>query len=172
MRTTFATRFLDAKGLFVPRVCLHFIVPLMASSALGFLPEATLGQLYHGTAIEPFSPFMAGSAALLGVFVARKLLDRAALWSWIPGLLVFCFGALELMRWWSPSWDYSPKRWRYAVRNLLTSNCGSTECLDELFYTMPFVCSIAYSVASYYVLRRTRHLQPAIFEGSARATRA
>jgi len=88
MRTTFATRFLDAKGLFVPRVCLRFIVVVMASSALGFLPEATLGQkLYHGTAIEPFSPFMASSAALLGVFVAHKLLDRAALWSWIPGLL-------------------------------------------------------------------------------------
>jgi len=30
---------------------------------------------------------MATIAALLGVFVAHKLLDRAALWSWIPGLL-------------------------------------------------------------------------------------
>jgi len=102
-------------------------------------------------------------------YLSEQHLQRGflTLWSWIPGLLVFCFGALELMRWWSPSWDYSPNRWQYAVRNLLTSNCGSTECLDELFYTMPFVCSIAYSVASYYVLRRTRQLQRAIVEGSA-----
>lgn len=142
------------KAFFVPRVCLHFIVAVVASMMLGFLPEATLGHYYHGTFVEPLTPFMTISAAIVGMFVGRKLLDSAAIWVWIPGAIVFLQGAAELMAWWSPSWDYSSSRWIYAVRNLLTPNCGSTECLYELFGTTPFVCSIAYSVASYFVLQR------------------
>jgi hypothetical protein len=153
-RLTGFNRF-KARGFFIPRVCLHFVVGVVISMLVGFVPEALVGNLYHGTAVEPFTPFVTTIAALLGVLLARKLHDTAALWTWVPGVLIFFQGVYELTRYWSPSWSNTASRWQYAFSNLLTPNCGSTECLYELLSTTPLVCSVAYSLTSYVVLRKS-----------------
>ncbi len=141
-------------GLFPIIVVLHFVGATLISMVVGFIPEATLGQwiFSHVThSLEPFSPFVAAIAAVLGFLVARSWHDRRAVWAWIPGLLWFALGIHSMLLVngivQSGQWvGSSPSR--FLFDNLLSDKCGDTECLNELFFTTPLVCSVAYSLAS------------------------
>jgi len=157
-----------SKGPLFLRVTFHFIVFLPIAFVTGLALEATAGNsLYGGTYVEPFAPFAMSVSAMLAIFTTRKLFDDAAVWVWIPGTLLFIVGVVELVRGWSSAWDKSGSALRYAALHLLTPNCGSTECLEQLLFTAPFVCSISYSVASFVTFRylRQRRVPPPLAGG-------
>ena len=147
--------------LFLAVVVCHFAAACLVSIVVGFVPEGMIGErLYAGTVLQPFFPFIACVAALLGFLVARFWPDGRAHWAWIPGLLWFAFGiyfdVLAGGGWRTASWGHQTPPFRYVLDNLLTSRCGDTECLYELLYTAPFVSSITYSLASWMTLKFTR----------------
>lgn len=135
---------------FPPRTVAHFVAAVVISMTIGILPEAFIGgPLYGHTWLVPFSPFMCAAAALLGFLAARKLRDRAAIWVWVPGVLWFSWAVFQLVH------EGPLPHAVFVFNNLMgpTDKCADSECLYELFYTMPLTCSIAYSVASWLTLR-------------------
>ncbi len=131
---------------------LHFVSVVVVSMSLGFIPEGTIGNLYHGTPAEPFFPFMTAIAALLGLAVAHFRRDTRAVWTWIPGLLWFALGAYDLSSGGAGQWVGSTRA-KYLFENLLTDRCADTECLYELFVTAPLVTSAAYALTSWITLQ-------------------
>lgn len=138
---------------------MHYIVGVGGGMILGFAPEALLSRLYYNTGLEPFAPGIALTAFLLGYFLSQRLfLGRPARWIWIIGALWLAFGIYDETRSWSASWSVEKTRWQYALAQFFgsTSRCSDSECLCEVFYTMPFVASIMYSVGAYLRARRLK----------------
>ena len=141
--------------LYLIRVLLHFMGAVVGGFIVGMLPEFLLGSVYHNTIIEPYSPFVAGSAAVVGYATTRKLHDSAARMVWIAGSIWLLWGMLALATSWDATWSHS-SRIDYVLDNLLNNNCGATECLNELLYTTPWACSLAYSLAAGASIRNQR----------------
>lgn len=152
-----------ARGALIPAaVMLHFAGAVMISMVIGFFPESLIGERwYHDTPLQAFAPVMCAIAVLLAILLARSLADKRAIWAWIPGLLWFGFGVYDMLfvhgvlqtGAWAGSTPF-----RYLLDNLFggPSKCGDTECLYEVFLTMPLAISVAYSVASWITLRHAR----------------
>jgi hypothetical protein len=132
----------------------HSFLAIPVAIAVGFLPEAFLSSVYHNTFIEPFTPMIALVALGLAVLSSRWIRSVAAKWVWTLPLLWFLYGVWELTHSWSPTWDSSSSRWDYAFKELLSSQCGDSECLGELLYTTPLVASVVYSLAYVVILKR------------------
>jgi len=133
---------------------LHSFLAVPVAMSVGFLPEALLSQIYHHTPLEPFSPVIAATAVGLAILSSRWIGSGAAKWVWILPFLWFLFNLWDLARSWSPAWDSSSSKWTYAVKELVTPQCGSTECLYELLATIPLTAAIAYSL-TYLFLRKS-----------------
>jgi hypothetical protein len=88
-------------------------------------------------------------AGIVGYFCNRRFGNRTALWIWILGFTWFFTGALELFNAWSPSWSQQ-SRVNYLAGELFgtVAECGSTECLYELFYTWPFLATVGYAIGA------------------------
>jgi hypothetical protein len=130
---------------------------------LGFLPEALTSRLYYNSGLEPYSPAIAASALLLGYFVSSRVLSsRAAMWTWLVGVLWLLVGVQELTSHWSANWSPEKTRWGYALANLFgpTLKCSGSECLYELFFTTPLAASVMYSIGAYLRERRLQHAEP------------
>jgi hypothetical protein len=137
----------------------HFLLASVGGMFLGFIPEAFVSRLYYNTGLEPFSPMIAISAFLLGYFVSFRLLGgQAASWTWIIGLLWLSCAVRELATGWDASWSPEKTRLGYIAANLFgySNKCSGTECLYELFFTAPFVASIAYALGAFFRNRRLR----------------
>jgi hypothetical protein len=132
----------------------HSFLAIPVAIAVGFLPEALLSGVYHNTFIEPFTPMISLTALSLALFSSRWIRSAAAKWVWTVPLLWFLYGVWEFTHSWSPAWDSSSSRWAYAFRELLTSRCGSSECVGELLYTTPLVASAVYSLTYVVILKR------------------
>ena len=131
----------------------HSLLAVPVAMFVGFLPEALAGRLYVNTPLEPFTPMIALSAVCLAVFSSRWVASKVARWVWILPLLWFFYNGWDLMRSWSPAWDSSSSRWTYALKELLSSHCGSSECLYELFATTPLAASAAYAITYFFVMK-------------------
>jgi hypothetical protein len=83
-------------------------------------------------------PVVAGA---LVAYVLRNHGSKASYFAWLVPSVLFSRAFLEVAR--SPYatgsniWD-----------TLLGTNCGSSECLYEVFFTLPLVCGLSYSVSS------------------------
>ena len=131
----------------------HSFLAMVGGMILGFVPEAFLSRLYYDTGLEPFAPAIALTAFLLGYFFSHQLFRaRAAKWAWIIGALWLAFGIYDETRFWSAGWSTEKSRWQYALAEFFgpTSKCSGSECLGEVFFTMPFVASVMYSVGAYF----------------------
>jgi hypothetical protein len=79
---------------------------------------------------------------VLGTFSHRFFRPRAAYWVWIipAGILVWNIFTWEA----APSQLYWPDVWN----NYFGSDCGGSECVYEVFVTVPFYSSFAYALGS------------------------
>lgn len=131
---------------------LHCILGVAGSVSLGILPEAFLSRYYFNTGIEAFAPAVAVTALILG-FAFGGIISKGqgASLAWIFGLLWLGIGILDVRKGWNPAWSPEPSAWAHVKANLFgkTSACGDSECLNELFVTMPFTASVMYSLGAF-----------------------
>jgi hypothetical protein len=135
------------------RILFKFGGVALVSMVFGFAPEEGLGStLYGNTVLGALSPFVAVVAAILGLLVALRLHDRESVWVWVPGVIWFALGAYDVG--WPASASLS-SNFSSAVATLFEGRdkCAESECLYELFYTTPLVCSITYSLAAWVTLK-------------------
>ena len=153
-------------GVFLVDAIVYFVFAT-AFSLLG------IGGSSFGTA---YNPYFWIPALIIGFLVNRRLGTRSAALIGILGV-VFLF----LIIWWDASGlsrsEYyvhltGGHYWRYAVQQLLSPSdrdCGSSECLGKLFFTVPTVISVAYSVGAWLGLdsrRQSGAETPAAEEGT------
>jgi hypothetical protein len=140
---------------FFGAVIAHFALSAITAIIIGLPIEARFSSFYKNSWIEPLSPCTAVVAGLLGFLVARWWGDRRAFWVWVAGLVWFVFGLHESYSGWSPAW-FHETRAQYTFDTLLGpgTRCSGSECLGELIFTAPLVCSVAYSVCAWVTLRK------------------
>lgn len=138
----------------------HSFVAVAGAMAIGFVPEAKLGQAYYNTAADPYSPVIALVALLLGYFLSRHVRKgQAAEFVWVVGCAWMLFGIYATASGWNSTWSAERSRVAYVLANLFgsTLKCSGTECLGELFFTTPFTATMAYSIAAYAAKKLKRY---------------
>jgi hypothetical protein len=136
----------------------HYVVAVVGGMLLGFIPEDLLSRFYRFSSIQAFAPGIGVTALLLGFFVSHRFRDLPlASWIWVIGSIWFFCGVHELTSSWSPSWSHERSAWEYAKTQLFSPRCGDTECLYQLFYTVPLVASVMYSVGAVTRILRERN---------------
>jgi hypothetical protein len=125
----------------------HLLAATLGAMIAGFIPAAIFERWTLNTGLDTIGFPIPLVAIILGYFLARKYPCKSAVWVWIPPLLYFVWNAHELAASWNPSWS-SKTRGQYVFDSLLgaTSACSSSECLRELFVTMPLASSLGYAV--------------------------
>ena len=95
-----------------------------------------------------YGPFVWWPGLLLGFFVNRRVLQRAACFVWLAGLVWLAVGILSV----ATSWRPVGMPWTtYAGDELFPLQqgaCTTNECLRVLFCTWPAVNSVAYSIGA------------------------
>jgi hypothetical protein len=95
---------------------------------------------------EPYFLFPILSGFALGVLSCRYSRSSSAAWVWILPTVVLLWNVLT---WQSGGFrPYWPDVWN----NYFGSDCGSSECVYELFVTAPFYTSLAYTLG--WLVRR------------------
>jgi hypothetical protein len=131
----------------------RFVVSVLGSIAIGFLPEAFVGRMYYNTGLEAYSPLILVVAGCLGYGLNKRLGHSAARWIWVLGVAWLAYGAFEESTYWYNSG--AATRMQYVLDNFFsrTSVCSASECLGEFFFTTPCAVSIVYSAAAAVGLR-------------------
>jgi len=138
--------------LYPVRVFAHYVVAAVSGMTIGLVLEGTVGRVYARTIFEPYVPCIAITAFVFGLLVSYRI-DRVHLasWTWTIGLLWFLTAIRELTHGWDPRWAHTRTAWGYAKSQLIPSyhSCADSECLYYLFYTVPLVASVAYSLGGF-----------------------
>jgi len=126
----------------------HFFVCFALSLPVGGILEYFLDRHIYATRLVAFFPAIAFVALVLGIFFSPLLFrGRGATWIWLIGLVFLLVGVEGVWSSWNPAWSPNKTVWQ-AIRAELfgrTSECSVSECLGEVFSTMPFVVSVSYS---------------------------
>jgi hypothetical protein len=149
--------FLRTAALWLIALAVQSAVAVFASFVAGYFPEALAAKLFHDTALEPYAPVVAIVALVLGTVASARIFGgKAALATWVVGLLWLCVGVRDLTAGWRPGWLLQASAWRYITANLFgrSDACGITECLEEFAFTMPATLLVMYSLGA--ALRRMR----------------
>jgi hypothetical protein len=128
----------------------HCLLGVGFSMVSGFLPEGILSHYYYDTRLEAFAPAIAFTGLILGFFFSVRFQNgRGASLAWIFGLLWLAGGFYDAAIGWKPMWSTQKSSWDYAMVELFgrTSACSS-ECLRQVFFTIPFTASVTYSIGS------------------------
>lgn len=89
---------------------------------------------------EPYFALPVISAFFLGVLSHRYSRSSSAAWVWVLPTVVLIW---NLFTWKTGGFrPYWPDVWN----NYFSSDCGSSECLYEIFVTAPFYTSLAYTL--------------------------
>jgi hypothetical protein len=144
---------------------LHWVVGTGTSMIIGFVPEALMERYYVNTWVEPFAPTIAAIAFIVGMTLSGRFKGgQGASWVWVFGLFCLGLGVNDFQSGWDPVWSTQPSSWANAMANLFgpTSACSSTECLGELFITVPFTASVTYSLGAFVrrLMTRTGTISP------------
>jgi hypothetical protein len=102
--------------------------------------------------------FLFGSifwGALLGFVVCQFARHRSARWVGAVGLLYLIVeSAWEIHIYWnSPYYRALGGPFRYEFEQLFTANCAGSECVEQVFITVPVMCCIAYSLGAWLALK-------------------
>lgn len=145
----------------------RFVVPTLASMILpvlaSFLMLFPVGLLIHR--VVPFSLnldifmwcllFAVGS--ILGFRLNRAFPRREACWVWISGLAWLALGVRESVRFYHPRWAHGCSLTENIISSFLLMDVrkceGDESALAAVFYTMPALASIAYSLGALIALR-------------------
>jgi hypothetical protein len=96
-----------------------------------------------------FSPLFWGAGALLGFWFNKRMLHRSACWVWV--LPVLAFGMLLIHDVVAKINQYdTATAWKLEYDQFLTCH---DECLPAVFFTVPTMNSIAYSISAWLALR-------------------
>jgi len=96
-------------------------------------------QRIFNAAGEPYFLFPVLGGIALGALSYRYSRSSSAAWVWVLPTIVLIWNVLTWKNGRDPYW---PDVWN----NYFGSHCGGSECLYELFVTMPFYTSLAYAV--------------------------
>jgi hypothetical protein len=89
---------------------------------------------------EPYFALPVLTGFFLGVLSSRFFRSSSAAWVWVLPTIILVW---NLLSWHNGGYrPYWPDVWN----NYFGSNCGSSECLYELFITAPFYTSFAYTL--------------------------
>ncbi|HET7440630.1 MAG TPA: hypothetical protein VFJ47_04950 [Terriglobales bacterium] len=94
-------------------------------------------------------------AVFMGAFFYGRIRHNFAFWVWVPSLI---FLVLDV---WG-DWAGTLSRYHSMWDTYFGRNCGGTECLYQLFFTMPFYTSVAYALGAVgmSLLRKKNYLNP------------
>ncbi len=95
-----------------------------------------------------YGPFVWWPGLVLGFFVNRRTLQRAACFVWFPGVLWLAAGVLSRATAWRPEGMSWMTQVRIDLFPLKQGECGMTECLYSLFHTWPALNSVTYSIGA------------------------
>ena len=76
----------------------------------------------------------------LGYFVYRRVPSRLAFFTWLTPAFFLFFSAL--------SWQRGMAQYDSTFDTYFGTGCGGSECLYELFLTMPFYTSVGYTLGA------------------------
>jgi len=92
------------------------------------------------TVEEPYFAFPVITAFALGILSHRYFRSSSAVWVWVLPAIILVW---NLFTWKTGGFHpYWPDVWN----NYFGSDCGSSECVYELFVTAPFYTSLAYTL--------------------------
>lgn len=104
---------------------------------------------------EPIVPAAIVGGGLLGYLVNKKMVDLSASFVWIlPSIWLFR-EILDTAKTFSPSWAGTNLS-SYIWDNYFGSQCGGSECLNEVLFSAPCVAAIAYSVTAFFAWLKMR----------------
>jgi len=129
------------------------IAAAIASMVIGWFVLAVIGVFSQRIAELGFVLVFCVSSAAAGYKLNKRYGHSAALWVWIPFLVLFSVGASELLHTWNPNWS-NQSRLSYATSNLFTNDCGATECLYAAICTVPLFGSVSYALGAWLGERR------------------
>jgi hypothetical protein len=84
------------------------------------------------------------AAGVVLSFLRRNHLSNTSSFAWIVPAVLFFRACLEVVK--SP-YATSSETWN----TLVGADCGASECLYQLFFTLPLVCALSYSVSSAFM---------------------
>ncbi len=120
-------------------VVVCFFLELFAEIILP-IPDLSLEKAWLG----PTFAVPVGVGLWAGYRFGARLPRLAARLAFVLPLVV---ASWELFAW--SRYTYSGENVAAAIRdNFLTSRCGSSDCLEEVFITAPLFCSVAFTIAS------------------------
>lgn len=91
-----------------------------------------------------YGPVVWGPALVLGFLLRRRLHHREACFVWLAGLAWLAAGLHDVK-----SFDHTWPRVQMDLFPAKQAACSVTECLYVVFYTMPAMCSVGYSIGAY-----------------------
>jgi hypothetical protein len=87
---------------------LHSILALPVAFALGFLPEALIGNAHQNTVIARFAPVICLCAVVLALLSSKWIRSDAAKWVWIGPWLWFSLNFHSVGQRLEPSMGLTP----------------------------------------------------------------
>jgi hypothetical protein len=137
---------------------LHVPIAIVLGGAFVFGTDLLLDPSPVKSHLPELLVFLFGSifwGALLGFVVCQFARHRSALWVGAIGLLYLIVeSAWEIHIYWnSPYYRALGGPFRYEFEQLFTTNCTGSECVMQLFVTMPVMCCIVYSLGAWLALK-------------------
>lgn len=140
-------RFTDLVGIPYLAAFVVFLIALLLSAVV---PPGSSIEHFIGAPVFGLPVLVGG---LAGYIINRKQFLWTAIFAWVIPAVVFWIAYWELTQ---PQ-NLNPQPWR----NLVGTDCGSSECLYELLATIPLVCGVAYSATALAMhLRHRRIIEP------------
>jgi phosphotransferase system glucose/maltose/N-acetylglucosamine-specific IIC component len=135
----------------------HVVFCLFCGFFLSILIGAVIGIVSRQAAKNTELVTLVLSGAFFGWFAAPRWFRWSAPWVGVFGLWALFSGVRELSRTWSPTWS-DQTRHDYLMSQLfgISPGCGTSECLNTLFYGYPFLLLTAYGIASAVALAVTQ----------------
>src|SRR5579864_9424813 len=153
---------MQTKQTIVEEVSGFFLHLIIATAGVLFLDAVLTIAVYGISSVLPiqgpdfgtaYNPLFWLPALIVGFLVNRKTMNRSACLVGALGVIVL----FALMQWEVSGLSRSEyyvkltggHYWRHEFQQMLSPwdrDCGSSECLRKLFFTVPVVVSVAYSV--------------------------
>jgi len=163
---------MPTKQTIVEEVSGFFLHLIIATAGVLFLDAVLIFAIYSISSALPiqgpnfgtaYNPLAWIPALITGFLVNRKTMNRSACLVGILGVIVL-FALMQLDVSGLSQSEYYVKLtgghyWRYEFQQMLSPSdraCGSSECLGKLFFTVPVVVSVAYSLGAWVGLKYRR----------------
>jgi hypothetical protein len=150
------------------RYLLESVMAAYLSTLLAYIVQSGvwlfLGARYWLEALIAPTFVLPIAVGAIAAYLMGKRLSKGSYFVWCIPLALLCCALLGVINapYASPSavWD-----------TMIGTDCRSSECLYEAFFSVPFVCSLSYSVSAAVVqaIRRS-HAMRASYPGSDRVT--